>query len=170
MTIKHSFPTVTRVLSPNYVLSALPLFSIRVFPSIARLLPLVMVMCLPTAVSESFSEISLLLSCSSFESGFAFFGQGWTDYEAVGDAFCHRVSFCVIPLVEILLSLAVVMFLPPAFNESSSTTSLLLMRAGFKSGFSFVGQACTIDEDIGVAFFHRVPFQGCLVVHTFLFL
>ena len=62
------------------------------------------------------------------------------------------------------------MYFPPAFNELSSTTSLLLRRAGFESGFYFFGRICTDNEAICAAFFFRVPFHGCLMVHPFLFL
>ena len=62
------------------------------------------------------------------------------------------------------------MCLLPAFNELSSTTSSLLRRAGFESGFYFFGCICTANEAICAAFFCRVLFHGCLMVHPFLFL
>ena len=75
------------------VVSAFPLVSARAVPSIARLIPLVMMMCLPPAVAKSSSTISSLLRRSGFESGFAFVGQAWTNDEAVGAFFCRRVLF-----------------------------------------------------------------------------
>ena len=55
------------------VASALPLVRVHVFPSIARVLSLTMVLCLSPTADESLSKISLLQRIFGSESGFAFF-------------------------------------------------------------------------------------------------
>ena len=90
------------------------------------LLPLAMVVYLPSAVDESASTISLLLGHSGFESGFSFLRHSCTNDEAVGSAFFHHVPFHVVLSIKILLSLTMVMCLPPAVDESSSMISSLL--------------------------------------------
>ena len=152
------------------VVYAFLLVRVIVFPSISRLLPPAMLMCLPPAVAELLLMVSSFLGRSVFGSIFDFIGQAYIDNEAAGSELCLRVLFCIVPLVEIFLSLTMVMCLPPTVNESKSTPSLLLRRAGIESSFSFVGRTLTYDKAIGDVLSLGVPFQGCLKIHTLILL